>query len=410
LVSSGQAIASTTELISLWRTSIADGDIDWFILMTFTFFFVVGPVEELQYRSFLQDQIGRVFKPSTGLLIASTMFALSHLPIYFIVYRLSPIQAMFTLSWTFTMGSVLGIFYFQSRNIWGPIIMHGFWDWVLSVWVLNLQLRESFFSLGILQEVLWLSALIPMALVTMFLINIGYAAFWKDSRPDRSFGLGPIKPLSNLAGKVGHIISQGKLAKTLKSMDSNDLKFGTKVTRSIISVIVIIIMTMLLTAPGLIIPDGGLVIEGTNPVPDSSSISTFSYTDSIYVSERDSQSLNIPMNDTWLILSIKATVFWVDEDPTSLRFTNLPDTFSGVLEISGQDPIMEGPNDSGSLVFSWNSDETNLTKRDASLVVSCEEAGDMIPLIDPFGVRRRADNGNDITLAVQVRYYENLMM
>ena len=41
LVVSGQVVPSTTEMISLWRTSIANGDLVWFLLMTFTFFFIV---------------------------------------------------------------------------------------------------------------------------------------------------------------------------------------------------------------------------------------------------------------------------------------------------------------------------------------------------------------------------------
>lgn len=406
LAITGYAIPSTLELISLWRTSFANGEVDWFILMTFTFFFIVGPVEELQYRSFLQDQIGRAFKPSTGLFIASALFALSHLPIYFLVYRLGPAEAFFTLCWTFTMGSVLGVFYFQSRNIWGPIIMHGFWDWVLSVWALDLRLRESFFTSGNLQSILWLSALIPMALLTMFLINIFYSAFWKKNRPDASFGIGPFRPLSNVADSLGERLSRLKISKVLQKQDSPMLGYGKRVRRSVIVVLAIIAITMMLSAPGTVWMAGPTNNEYQRDLSSEEGKIVTSFVQNIYVREGDAQHINIPINDTWLVWSISLTVFWADEAPVGPRFTNLPDTFSAIMEITDQGPLEEGPDDSGSLVFNWKSEGKNLTNRDASVSITCVSAGDQSPIFDITGARRRADNGNEVTISAQLEYYE----
>ncbi len=409
LVVSGQVVPSTTGMISLWKTSVANGDLVWFLLMTFTFFFIVGPVEELQYRSFLQDQVGRSFKPSTGMMIASAMFALSHLPIYFLVYGLSPIQVLFTLCWTFTMGSVLGIFYFQSRNIWGPIIMHGFWDWVLSVWILNFQLKDSFFELGHIQEILWLSALIPVAIITGYLLNIAYSTLWKKDRPDRSFGWGPIRPLSDISDRIGDHLSDTRLIGLFRSMDSSKLKFRTRVTRTTFSVVIVVMLTLLLSGPGAIIPDGSLIIVNEDPYGIDDNRIIFSFTESIYVAEGDEQNLNIPMNDTWLISSIKISVFWMDEDPTGFRYSNQPDSFFATFDVTGSDIMEEGPTDSGSILFVWVSDPMNMTNVDASVHIRCVEAGDQTPIVDPVGIRRRADNGNEITLIAQIEYYETLI-
>ena len=71
MVASGYGDPSRTVLFSDWRASEAG----LFILMTITYFFVVGPVEELQYRSFLQDQLSRVVIPWKALVIASIFFA-----------------------------------------------------------------------------------------------------------------------------------------------------------------------------------------------------------------------------------------------------------------------------------------------------------------------------------------------
>lgn len=406
LVISGQADPSSAEFISLWRSSIVNGDLDWFILMTFTFFFIVGPVEELQYRSFLQDQIGRAFTPATGLLIASSLFALSHLPIYIIVYGLSPVQVFFTLCWTFTMGSVLGVFYFQSRNILGPIIMHGFWDWVLSVWVLDVRVKGSYLDLGYVQEILWLAALIPMALITLYLINIMYSAFWKGDRKEKSFGLGPIGFLSEPADRLGSALSGTSFFRMLKKMDSPRLSFNTRVARSSLSVIIIALLTMLLSTPGTLVLEGNLVLEAGGGPYFEDSTSIFSYAEGIYVREGDTEELEIRMNGSWLVIGIKATIFWADENPPGFRFTNMPDSFSSTFLLDGEEMGSLGPVDTGSIIHNWVSDPFNVTGHDARLTITCEDAGDIEPIFDPVGLRRRTDEGNDVTISLQIEYIE----
>ncbi len=406
LVISGQAEPTSAALISLWRSSITNGDLDWFILMTFTFFFIVGPVEELQYRSFLQDQIGRAFTPAVGLLLASAMFALSHLPIYILIYRLEPIQVMLTLCWTFTMGSVLGLFYFQSRNILGPIIMHGFWDWVLSIWVLDVKVKDSYFDLGYATDVLWLISLIPVSLLIIFFINIMYSSFWRDNRPDGSFGIGPIRILSNIADRIGVSIVKISPMKIFKGMDSSSLSLGTRVTRSILSVFIIALITMLLSSPGALIMNDNIGLERTGSPFDQEGISTLSFSQGLYVREGENVDVNIPLNRTWSIISIKVTIFWMDESPAGPRFTNLPDIFSSILEIDMEEADAQGPSESGSLIHSWESEEGNLTIREAKVLIKCESAGDETPIVDPIGLRRRPDDGNDITVSVQIGYFE----
>ncbi len=408
LVISGQAELTSAALISLWRSSIANGDMDWFILMTFTFFFIVGPVEELQYRSFLQDQISRAFTPATGLLLASAMFALSHLPIYILIYRLEPIQVMLTLCWTFTMGSVLGLFYFQSRNIMGPIIMHGFWDWVLSVWVLDVKVKDSYFDLGHATDVLWLISLIPVSLLIVFFINIMYSSFWRGNRPDRSFGIGPIRGLSKIADRIGASLAKIRPMKIFKGLDSSSLSLGTRITRSVLSVVIIALVTMLLSAPGALILNDDIGLERTGPPFDHEGLSTLSFSQGLYVQEGETVEVNIPLNETWSLLSIKVTIFWMDEDPVGPRFTNLPDIFSSILEIDMEETDPQGPSESGSLIHSWDSVEGNLSIKEAKVLIKCESAGDETPIVDPIGLRRRADDGNDVTVSVQIGYYETV--
>jgi hypothetical protein len=301
------------------------------------------------------------------------------------------------------MGSVLGIFYFQSRNILGPIIMHGFWDWVLSVWVLDVRVHDSYFELGYLQEILWLLALIPMALVILYFINIAYSAFWKGERPDASFGLGPVRFLSRIADKMGSNVGRTSMMKIFKRMDSSMFNIKTRIMRSVLSVVIISLFTMLLTTPGAVILETSQNLDVDLNLDDVGT-SIYSYSVGIYIREGEAEILDLSVNESWLVSYIKITIFWADESPPGFRFTNLPDTFSSSLMIDMEEPDLQGPTDSGSLLHNWITPVGNLTKRDAALRITCEDAGDIVPIIDPFGLRRRNDEGNDVTISVQIEY------
>jgi membrane protease YdiL (CAAX protease family) len=405
LVISGYGIPSQTYFISIWRGS----SFSWFILMSFTYFFIVGPVEELQYRSFMQDQLGRVMRPGYGLLIASAFFAASHLPVYFFVYELSVPQALFALCWTFTMGSVLGVFYFQSRNIMGPIVMHGLWDWILSVWALEIGLSPSYAGIGILGDVLWLIALIPMALVTLAVISVIYHALWKGNRPDNSFGIGPVPLMDNIVRSLGRKLRATKAARFLNKNDSAMVPIRKRVVRSTLAVIGVCLMVMLFSAPGMTIDEyiGSRMRiawhEGSNMTISTSMVS---FDSGIYVNEGGTEVMVIPVNETAEMISFKLTMFWTDEYVNLVRFENTPDTFSMEVEIPGVETFIEPPTDSGSIIVNWDDREGIHVNGTISVMIRCVEAGNIVPLFNPIGLRERDDNGNDVTVGAQIEYLQ----
>lgn len=102
-------------------------------LMTFVHFFIVGPVEELEFRSFAQDQAARVIPNWQALTFSSVLFGCSHIPIALFVYQFPPhIFVVAFLGWI-SAGFVFGVLYIYSRNILACIIMHGMGNWQLSV-------------------------------------------------------------------------------------------------------------------------------------------------------------------------------------------------------------------------------------------------------------------------------------
>jgi len=405
LVISGYGIPSQTYFISLWRSS----SFSWFILMSFTYFFIVGPVEELQYRSFMQDQLGRVMRPGYGMVMASGFFAASHLPVYFFVYGLSIPQAIFALCWTFTMGSVLGVFYFQSRNIMGPIIMHGLWDWILSVWVLEIGLSPAYAGIGLLGDVLWLMALIPMALVTLAIISVFYHALWKGNRPDSSFGIGPVPLINEIVKSLGRKLRSSRVARFLKRNDSAMIPVRKRGIRSILAVIDVCLIVMLFSAPGMTVDDyiDSRMRMVWNEAPNvTNSTMTVSFDAGIYVSEGGTEVMEIPVNGTAEMISFKLTMFWTDEYVNLVRFENTPDSFSMEVDIPGVDSFSEPSTDSGSMIVNWADQRGALVNGTISVTITCVEAGNIVPLFNPLGLRERDDNGNDVTVGAQIVYLE----
>lgn len=108
---------------------------DLFILMTFVMYFIVGPVEELEFRSFTQDQVARVLPNLQALIISSVLFGCSHIPIAIFVYELhlEPTQFADALFSWIAAGFTFGVLYMYSRNIFACIVMHGMGNWQLSV-------------------------------------------------------------------------------------------------------------------------------------------------------------------------------------------------------------------------------------------------------------------------------------
>jgi membrane protease YdiL (CAAX protease family) len=102
-------------------------------LMTFVHFFIVGPVEELEFRGFAQDQAARVIPNWQALILSSVLFGCSHIPIALFVYKFPPhIFVVAFIGWI-SAGFVFGALYMWSRSIYACIVMHGMGNWQLSI-------------------------------------------------------------------------------------------------------------------------------------------------------------------------------------------------------------------------------------------------------------------------------------
>jgi hypothetical protein len=120
------------------------------------------------------------------------------------------------------------------------------------------------------------------------------------------------------------------------------------------------------------------------------------------------------------IYLLRATLTWTDEPNagvTGMRLTNQPDVFEMEVQLpDGKSTTKEGSGSNtspGSIVIEFNwTDEGGMTwadpkagtTNDITVVVTCTNAGDQTTRFDPFGLRNRADGGNDYSLLVEYVY------
>ena len=105
-----------------------------FGIMSFVHFCVVGPVEELEFRGFTQDQAARVLPNYQAVIFSSVLFGCSHIPIAIFLYQFPTQIFVIALVGWISAGFVFGFLYMWSRSIWACIVMHGMGNWQLSVY------------------------------------------------------------------------------------------------------------------------------------------------------------------------------------------------------------------------------------------------------------------------------------
>lgn len=88
-------------------------------LVALLLLFIIGPAEEIFWRSFTQRHLSRRFGPNTGFLIATLLYTAVHIP---------SLNFMLIMA-AFVIGALWGLFYrFFPRHLTALIISHAVWD------------------------------------------------------------------------------------------------------------------------------------------------------------------------------------------------------------------------------------------------------------------------------------------
>jgi membrane protease YdiL (CAAX protease family) len=290
-------------------------------LMTFVHFFIVGPVEELEFRSFAQDQAARVIPNWQALIFSSVLFGCSHIPIAVFVYQFPPhIFVVAFLGWI-SAGFVFGVLYIYSRNILACIVMHGMGNWQLSIFYFqSTQIiggMDSFTTVAVGTA----SSILADAIIILLILFI-HKYYWQPHRKGEP-------ALGGVFLKIQNFI--------------HDHDFNDKPLKSTGPVLVAFIVVIMMLCVGITAAFGET---------DRSKFSTFSQEDSGgsnlddldsylespenvtgggYLDEGTSTSETISSELDEYIKEVKVTLTWTDEPDTRyfLRtYENEPDTFS----------------------------------------------------------------------------------
>jgi len=99
-------------------------------LYAFIYFLAVGLGEELMFRGFLQLRCSIWLGEIKGLILASTIMALVHLPQRIFVVGLDPLQALGSAISLIPFSILMGFLMLRTRNISGPAVLHTIANWV----------------------------------------------------------------------------------------------------------------------------------------------------------------------------------------------------------------------------------------------------------------------------------------
>lgn len=178
-------------LVAGWN---AEG-VGWGLVFATMFSYMIGtgPAEEIFSRGFLQDQTSRAYSVAFAIIFSAVLFAIGHIPVSIFLYHMHETkEGLITLGWYMVvlviMGCFFSIIYHWSRNIVLGIIIHGLWDWYLTLFKVKgahplAMVEASSLTFGYIDAVNTLITLAIMLPIFYFL----YVKFWKrDARENDS--------------------------------------------------------------------------------------------------------------------------------------------------------------------------------------------------------------------------------
>jgi membrane protease YdiL (CAAX protease family) len=370
-------------------------DVGWWLIIAMMFSYMIGtgPTEELFSRGFLQDQTARAFNLKFAIMFSSLLFAAGHLPISILVYRLSFLTIAWYMIILVVMGCFFSILYQWSRNIVFPAIIHGLWDWYLSLYALRGAFSREFMTdpdanfgmIDFFSTIITLSIMLPI-------FYIVYLVWWKHDKPLED------GPLAGIVRKIEEI----KLTDKIRELDSGNWPRGNPIIKT--AFIVFIFCLASIPVAGLIGTDdpskfvdrviGGE--PGTVIQYDNGTI-----TDAGTLSEGSETEIPIAFSHNYII-SIKLSLSWTDEASSFVQGTNQPDTFTVQLLDPEKEVLDEDSGEAGNLGITWSTRDPEEKNFNGTfiVIVRLDSAGDDV---SRFGVRSVQDTSNDYSL--EIEYY-----
>ncbi|MCK5562231.1 MAG: CPBP family intramembrane metalloprotease [Thermoplasmata archaeon] len=365
---------------------------DMILLMTFVMFFVVGPVEEIEFRGFLQDQVARATPNWVAIILPSILFGCSHIPIALFIYKLEgPTFVGALYSWI-AAGATFGVLYMYSRQIFACIVMHGMGNWQLSIYYFTSR------PIGMdPMTAMWIDIAVATIangamIILFYLINEYY---WQPHRRgEPAFG-GVFYSLQNYIRD--HDFGRKKLTQTFA------------VAIAFMFVVSAVIM-------------GVTVALGTQSLPGESTAASTNFLEqyveiknntpgSGYLNEQQSiivEKITYDSEEEDILKRIEVTVTWTDEPSSYPLGTNDPDEFKiSIIDPNGNIVDESEFSTSGTVTASV---ELNITQNidedygDWSIQVDAGNCGEDSPRVPLGGIRTTEDNGNAYEYSIDVTW------
>jgi len=364
-------------------------DIGWSLIIAMLFSFMVGtgPAEELFSRGFLQDQAARAHPLWFAMGFSAVLFAAGHLPISIFMHHMSFEAIMWYMFVLFIMGMFFSLIYQWSRNILLPILIHGLWDWYLSLFALKGDYSASFLANA---EVMFLrvdffNTLITLAIMLPFFYLL-YKKFWRRD----FFATGsPFEKRKR----------DNRIFRWLRERDQGHWPRRPVFTVALVTLLFCLTMIPVAALVGIDDParfsDGQLNYKGERVEVREWQTDLVSS----YLSVGQSESVPIDSNGT-MVTKVNVSVQWSDEPDAGIRYTNQPDTFSVELLDDEGNQLGSQQGASGHLSIVWVLQNGTEDLGNLSVSVTCNRAGDQIPIINILGLRTINDEGNDFNLRI----------
>ncbi len=355
------------------------------IATLFSYMIGTGPAEEIFSRGFLQDQTSRAFSIGHAILFSAVLFAIGHLPISILVYDLPWKVIAWYMVVLVIMGGFFSIIYHWSRNIVLGIIIHGLWDWYLTLYQIKGAYTDSVIgasaeTFGMLDTI---NTIITLALMLPIFYFI-HKKFWcREAREKDREGRSAWERFARFV----NIRDRGRKLK-------NPILFTVAVT-SIFCIAMIPIGAIFATSDPERIKDRRI---------ENLAIERFDYlniTDSGYLGEGENLIIElIPPTGNIIDISLKLT--WTDEPDEGaliIDYSNQPDSMGASIMGPGGELLNDDEGSNGNIDLSWsygNSDNNGTFQ----VIIDMLEAGDQThPLRGAI-----QDNGNDYDIEICTRY------
>ncbi|UCE74026.1 MAG: CPBP family intramembrane metalloprotease [Methanomassiliicoccales archaeon] len=369
-----------------------------FSIMTFVQFFIVGPVEELEFRSFAQDQSSRVLPNWQALVFSSVLFGCSHIPIALFVYQLPPHIFVAALWSWISAGFVFGVLYIYSRNIFACIIMHGMGNWQLSVFYFqSAETTMDPTSYALVNIATSLIADVIMILIFFFI----HKYYWQPHRRGEPAFKGKLIELQNFIRN--HDFGKEPIKKTAAFL----VAFCVVICGIIMGTTYALGETDLSKMSSLSEEEGAKDISHLESLSETTEHDSGSQT----LNEGESETITLVSESDKYLKEVSVTVIWTDEEDMSyiLRtYENQPDTFSVTIngpnateKESGENPRNGEGSITATLSFSIEeiSDiiSTDVDEYEVIIEITMEDAGDY----ESFGLIGFVDDGNQYDYEIE---------